>query len=176
MNILVRWMFWFFILVWLIIILSCGVLILKLVIKFLSWLDLVVFIISIWVCLVRVFSLVLLWFLICILKLLMVFSFGIGGGGKILRKLLGMLVNLVCRCLVMVSVLRLVEVCDLNGLSMKNMIVVFGMLMKLFIDRFGKVMMFFIFGLLRLIWDICLIIVLVCFSDVLFGNWVMLIR
>lgn len=87
-----------------------------------------------------------------------------------------MLVYLVFSVVVMVLVDWFGFLCLLNGFSGVNMMLLFGLLVKLLIDRLGKVIEFVMLGCVRVILDICLIIVLVWFRLVVLGNWVKVIR
>lgn len=161
LNILVSDMFCDLVFIWLMFICNCGVLVWKLVSMFVS-LGVCMVLFMIWFCVcVSVLGFRFVWFLICSLKLFIEFRFGIGGGGKMLMKLFGIWLNLFMSLFWMVKVDSDGFLCLLKGLSMVNISVVFGWFIGLLIDRFGKVIMFLMFGLVSVILVIFLMIVLV---------------
>lgn len=118
----------------------------------------------------------LLWFCICILKLLVMFRLLIGGGGMMNICVFWICWMVLLIWLRMVFLFLLCVVCLLKFFSLKKMMFLLGEVEKLVIDRLGKVIELMMLGIFSVMVFMWWMIFLVWFRLELVGNWVMLIR
>lgn len=123
-----------------------------------------------------VLKFLLVWFLICSLKLFVVFKFWIGGGGNIVINVLLIVVNFWFNWVVIVIVDIFGFWCFLKGVSGVNIMLLLGLFVKLFIDRLGNDIVFVIFGICNVIFFIFCMIFWVLFKFVVLGNCVIVIK